>query len=254
MKCRILTVAMLAAYTNFAAAEDAPADTVVVDDPTERVLLDACAYLRSAERFSAQYDVTYDDVLLDGTRVQYSRSNQVAVVRPDRLRADVEDDRGARSIYYDGKSVTIYRPEGAVYAVAGAPDSLDAALDLAEQKGIALPIDDLLYTQPCAALGEHLRTGTYAGLHFLDGDWYHHLLLATDAVDVQLWVAPGDEPEFRKVVITYRDAPGAPQYSALISDWDFAPEIDEAMFHFDPPEGVRQVAFRAAGAQTGGAE
>lgn len=258
MKCRILTATALVASMSCAIADeapaDAPADQLVIDATTERVMLDACAYLRSAERYSARYDVTFDDVLLDGTKVQYSRSNRVTMVRPDRLRLDINGDRGARSFYYDGSSVTLYRPDSGLYATTQAPDDLDAALDLAEQKGISLPLDDFLYTRPCVALGEHLRTGTYAGLHYLEGDWYHHLLLATDAVDVQLWVAQGDEPEFRKVVITYRDAPGAPQYAALISDWDFTSEIDDAVFKFDPPEGVRQVAFLIDGASQGGAE
>jgi hypothetical protein len=255
---RILTATVLVASMSYAIADEAPAgpptDNLVIDATTERVLLDACAYLRSAERLSARYDVTYDDVLLDGTKVQYSRSNRVWMVRPDRLRLDVDDDRGARSVYFDGKSVTLDRPESGLYAVAEAPDNLDAALDLAEQKGISLPLDDLLYSQPCAAFGEHLRTGTDAGLHYLDGDWYHHLLLATDAVDAQLWVAPGDEPVIRKVVITYRDAPGAPQFSALISDWDFTSEMDDAIFTFDPPDGARKVAFRTQGVPQGGTE
>jgi len=250
----MLIAATLAAMTTVAAAGETPADQVVIDRTTERVLFDACAYLRSAERFSARFDVTFDDVLLDGTKVQYSRRSELAMVRPDRLRANIEDDRGERSVYYDGRSVTVYRPGSGLYAVAQAPDNLDATLDLAAEKGISLPLDDLLRTQPCAVLGERLRSGTYAGVHYLDGDWYHHLLLATDAVDVQMWVARGEAPTIRKVVITYTQKPGAPQYSALISDWDFTPDIDDTYFTFEPLAGARQVVFRGHGATQGGAE
>ncbi len=255
MKSRILTAAALVVFTSCAIAEEAPpVEKVVIDATTERVLLDACAYLRSAERYSVNVDVNYDEVLLDGTTVQYSRDNRVTMVRPDRLRLDVNDDRGARNVYFDGKSVTLYRPDSGLYAVAETSGNLDAMLDLAEAKGISLPLDDLLYSQPCATFGEHLRTGTYAGLHYLDGDWYHHLLLATDAVDVQLWVALGEEPVIQKVVITYRDAPGAPQYSALMSDWDFTSEIDGTLFTFAPPDGARKVAFRTQQAPQGDTE
>ena len=86
----------------------------------------------------------------------------------------------------------------------------------------------------------------------MNGGWYHHRLLTTEAVNVQMWVALGDEPEIRKVVITYRDAPGMPQYSALLTDWIFTPEIVETSFTFTPPEGAKQVAFRGAGEPTGG--
>jgi len=97
-------------------------------------------------------------------------------------------------------------------------------------------------------LGDHLQTGVYAGRHYLDGNWYHHLLLSTDAVDVQLWVAEGESPEIHKLVITYTDLPGEPQYRALLRDWDFTPAIDAAMFTFTPPADARKVAFLGANA------
>ena len=147
MKSRILTAAALVVFTSCAIAEEAPpVEKVVIDATTERVLLDACAYLRSAERYSVNFDVNYDEVLLDGTTVQYSRDNRVTMVRPDRLRLDIDDDRGPRSIYFDGKSVTLYRPDSGLYAVAETSGNLDAMLDLAEAKGISLPLDDLLET------------------------------------------------------------------------------------------------------------
>ena len=254
MKTRVPTAVALVASLSCATAEQAAVEQIVIDGTTEQVLLDACAYLRSAGRFSAQFDTSYDDVLLDGTTVQYNRSSAVTLVRPDRLRIDVEGDRGERNIYYDGRSVTVYRPESGLFAVAEAPDKLDAMLDLAAEKGISVPLDDLLYAQPCAALGENLRTGTYAGLHYLDGDWYHHLLLETDALDMQLWVAQGDAPWFRKVVMSYREKPGAPRHTTLISDWDFDPQTDDAMFQFDPPEGARRVAFQVHSAAQGEAQ
>jgi hypothetical protein len=254
-KQTLLAAACLAVVPFSAGAEEAASAPpgVVIDGRTERVLLDACAFLRSAEQFSVQADVTYDEVLKSGPKVQYSRASSVVLERPNRLRVDSVGDKGARSFYYDGKSLTMYRPESAIYASADAPDTIDAMLAKVEELGVNMPFDDLLHAQPCAGLAEHLQTGTYAGRHFFDGAWYHHLLLETDAVDVQLWVAEGDEPEIHKIVITYRDAPGMPQYTAVLSDWNFAPPVDDTTFTFSPPEGVKKVAFREApGARGGG--
>jgi hypothetical protein len=236
-----------------AAGEGAAAARVAIDGRTEQVLVEACAHLRSAERFSVDMEVAYDDVLKDGRKVQYSRDATVVVERPGRLRADVVSDKGPRSFFYDGKTVTVYRPEQAVYAVFEAPATIDATLDAAEARGVEMPLNDLLRAQPCAGLAEHLKSGRYAGRHYLDGGWTHHLLLETEAVDVQIWVADGDAPEIRKVVITYRQAPGAPQYSAVLTDWNFAPATDATTFAFTPPAGVRRVAYKAdAEAQGGG--
>jgi hypothetical protein len=199
-----------------------------------------------------EIDVTYDEVLATGPKVQYNRQSSVVMERPNRLRVDSMSDKGLRSFYYDGKSLTMYQPEEGVYATANTPETTDALIDELEERGIELPLSDIFESQPCAGLADHLKTGTYAGRHFLDGEWYHHLLLETDAVDAQLWVAQGDEPEIHKVVITYRDAPGVPQFSAVLSEWNFAPETDAAIFTFAPPEGARKVAFRDANDTEGG--
>ncbi|MCU0836112.1 MAG: DUF2092 domain-containing protein [Chromatiaceae bacterium] len=255
-KRTLLAAACLAALPLWASAEEAPtaAPEVTIDRTTERVLLDACAYLRSAERFSLHAEVDIDEVLASGQKVQYSRDGFVMLERPNRLRAESASDKGVRELVYDGQTVTVFRPDSGVYAVFPAPETIDTMLDALEDKGVVLPLDDLLRTQPCAAIGGHLKTGTYAGRHWLNGDWYHHLLLTTEAVDVQMWVALGNEPEIRKVVITYRDAPGMPQYSAVLTDWDFAPEIDASTFTFSPPEGAKQVAFRGANESAGGSK
>lgn len=219
---------------------------------SERVLLDACGYLRSADRFSVNVESNYEDVLTTGTRVEYSRQAHVVLERPDHLRIDSESDKGRRSFFYDGKTVTVYHPDERVYAVFAAPPTIDAMIDAAEARGVSMPASDLMMNHPCQALGDHLQTGTYAGRHYLDGDWYHHLLLSTDAVDVQLWVAQGEAPEIRKLVITYTNKPGEPQYRALLRDWDFSSAIDSTTFTFTPPADARKVAFRGADAAQGG--
>lgn len=238
------------------AAEQTPDTTPGpdIDRRSERVLLDACGYLRSAERFSVNSEVNYEDILETGTRVEYNRQASIVLERPNHLRIDSESDKGRRSFYYDGKTLTVYHPDKGVYSTFPAPDTIDAMVDAVEARGIMMPASDLLLNHPCEALGEHLQTGTYAGRHYLDGDWYHHLLLSADAVDVQLWVAAGEDPVIHRLVITYTTQPGEPQYRALLSDWNFDPAIDAATFTFTPPADARKVAFLGAAADKGGAQ
>jgi hypothetical protein len=229
---------------NAVVAQDAQS-AIAIDAMAESVLLDTCAYLRSAERFSVEVDVTYDDVLKSGPKVQYSRDSHIVLERPNRLRVDASSDKGERSYFYDGKSVTVFRPEGAVFATFEAPGTIDTMLDAAEANGIEMALDYLLRSQPCGEIAEYLNVGTYAGRHFLDGGWYHHLLLETDAADVQMWVGV-DRPELRKIIITYREEPGAPQFTALLTEWNFAPVIDGSTFDFAPPEGTHKVDYRGS--------
>jgi hypothetical protein len=245
----LLVSACLCAVPPVFADEQAPDTTPGpdIDRTSERVLLDACGYLRAAGHFSVNVEASYEDVLTSGTRVEYHRQASVVLERPNHLRIDSESDKGRRSFFYDGKTLTVYRPDQGVYATAPAPDTIDAMIDAVEARGITMPASDLLLNHPCEALGEHLQTGTYAGLHYLDGGWYHHLLLSSEAVDVQLWVAQGEAPVIHKLVIIYTTKPGEPQYRALLSDWSFTPVIDSATFTFTPPADARKVAFRDAG-------
>jgi hypothetical protein len=79
-------------------------------------------------------------------------------------------------------------------------------------------------------------------------------LLSADAVDVQLWVAEGEDPVIHRLVITYTELPGEPQYRALLSDWNFSPEIDATTFTFTPPADARKIDFLGAAADKGGAQ
>jgi hypothetical protein len=252
----LLAAACIFAAPHASADQQAP-DTSPgpdIDRMSERVLLDACGYLRSAGRFSVNVEASYEDVLTSGIRVEYHRQASVVLERPDHLRIDSESDKGRRSIYYDGKTLTVYRPDQGVYAILPAPDTIDAMITAVEARGIAMPASDLLLNHPCEALGDHLQTGTYAGRHYLDGDWYHHLLLTSNAVEVQFWVAVGEAPEIHRLVITYTTKPGEPQYRALLRDWSFDPTIDGSTFTFVPPADARKVAFRDAGTTAGGAQ
>ena len=210
--------------------------------------------LKSAQRFSVRADVSYDEVLKNGLTVQYNRSNRVLLERPNRLRVDSESDRGERSVVYDGTTVTLHDHDRAVYARFPAPDSIDATLDAAVERGVVLPLDDLLHSEPCAGVDESVHDGYYAGRHFFDGQFMHHLLFTTASADFQLWVENSDPPLVRKVVIEYRNRPGSPRYEAVLTEWNFAPQIEAGSFALTPPEGVRRIEFLPAGGARGGVQ
>lgn len=231
-----------------AIAQSAPDDHVVGDvEPAARqVLRRACAYLEALDRFSVRAETSHDEVLEAGYKLQYSRASRALVERPNRFRVESESDKGYRTIWYDGAALTILDEDLNVYARFAAPDTTDATLDVIADRGITVPLDDVLYSNPCAGLGEDVREGFYVGLNYMDGDYRHQLLLVTDAVDVQLWVEDGDTPLIRKVVIDYREEPGEPQFEALLRDWDVAPAVTPSDFVFTPPDGAHEINLVAA--------
>jgi hypothetical protein len=51
-------------------------------------------------------------------------------------------------------------------------------------------------------------------------------------VEFQAWVAQGSEPLPRRIVITFKNETGEPQFWADLCDWDFAPALSDALFTF----------------------
>ncbi|MEA2093771.1 MAG: DUF2092 domain-containing protein, partial [Pseudomonadota bacterium] len=209
-------------------AESAPPR--VVDPEADRIMERACEQLKSAPAFSVEADISYDDVLTSGLTVQYQRMNQLVLDRPHHLRVDGESDKGQRTLLYDGKTLTVFDPDVNMYVQVPAPDSIDATLDKLEEYGVSLPLDDLMSSEPCAWLHEGVWDGFYAGRHYLDGVYVHHLLFRVPEADFQIWVQGGEVPVIRKVIIEYREKEGAPRYEARLSDWNFRPTIKEGEF------------------------
>ena len=230
----------------------APAEEAMIkiDAASERVLTEACSYLRRATRFSFDADIEYEDILLDGTVVTYHRQYDMAVERPDKLRVDVTDDKGARSFIVNAEGIVVYRPESNVYATLQADGPLDARIAKAEELGLVLPLSDVVHSKPCSDLVATMHSATYAGRHFLDGGFVHHLLIETDFTDVQLWIDDDETPEIARLVIQYRELPGQPRFSARLDNWDIdAGQLDP--FSFTPPPGASRVEFRRPAAANG---
>jgi hypothetical protein len=64
-------------------------------------------------------------------------------------------------------------------------------------------------------------------------------------VDFQVWVAQGNEPLPRRIVITYKDENGQRQFWADLSNWNLAPDLSDALFAFTPPNGAERIQFLA---------
>jgi hypothetical protein len=62
-------------------------------------------------------------------------------------------------------------------------------------------------------------------------------------VDFQAWIAQGSEPLPRRIIITYKEEPGQPQFWADLSNWNLAPEVSDALFTFTPPDGAERIQF-----------
>ncbi len=174
----------------------------------------------------------------------------LSVRRPDRLFVDSKGDERRRQVFFDGSTITLFNLLKNFYAITDVPADLDAAIDLVFEKfGLTVPLADFVYADPHAVLTEAAEYGSVIGVHGCGDKRCHHLLFTQEIIDWQIWIETGSRPVPRKLVITYKEEPGSPQYEARLSRWDFEPRLSEQMFIFHPPDGASEIEFLSDSAQ-----
>lgn len=186
------------------------------------VLRKACGFLAAKRTFRVHAEVTFDEVFRSGPRVHRSRGMSMLQQRPNRLYLQSHGDTGRRNVSYDGASVTIADADAKLDGRFEAPATIEEMLDDAMARfDVALPLADLASADPCAALEAKAERGWYLGEHYFAGERSHHLFLSSPDVDVQLWIGSGDEPVFRKIVLTCTSQADKPRHGVVLDDWDF---------------------------------
>src|SRR5882672_12227711 len=81
-----------------------------VDPGAITALQKMAAHLRTLQSFAVNSEMTTDDVMPSGQKVQYGGTVELKVRRPDRLTAEVTSDRKNERLFYDGKAFTVFQP------------------------------------------------------------------------------------------------------------------------------------------------
>jgi hypothetical protein len=222
----------------------ADAAAPVVAEQVERLLRQMSDYIGSADQFTFHADVSFDHVLPSGQKLQYSAAEDVVLQRPARLYVEWRGDLGDRQFWYDGKSITLYDPATPFYATEAAPPEIDTMLDrLVPQLDFAPPLADFLYHDPYRSVRRNLQYGVYLGLNDVNGRSCHTLAFQEQDIDWQIWIDTGPQLTPCKLVITYKTQPAQPQFTAVFTDWNFAPRIAEPVFTADVPPGAEKIPF-----------
>jgi len=215
-----------------------------IEPEAARLLKRMTDYMAGLDRFSLETDNMLEDVLVSGQKIQYDFTASVQIQRPDRLRAERTGDLFQQLLVYDGATLAIYNPKDGYYAKADAPDNIDDLLHFARDTlDIVPPTGDIVFTNAYDLLIAGVTEGFVVGKSMVAGVKCDHLAFRTQFVDWQIWIADGDQPLPYKYVLTTMDDPAHPQYLVLMSNWNVAPDFNDAMFRFTKPEGAKQIEF-----------
>jgi hypothetical protein len=124
------------------------------------------------------------------------------------------------------------------------PPDIESALAKANKEfGVRVALTDLASPNLWEVLNKRIKDAVYVGLHKVRGVPCHHLALEGDEAQLQVWIEAGDKPLPRKVVMTAEKAPGSPEWMAFLYDWNLAPQLQDNLFVFTPPDGAPKIKF-----------
>lgn len=251
-KCVCLLLALVSGPVGGQApGKDPPPGATGVEPRADEILRRMSACLAGARQFSFEAQDLVDEMLDSGQKLQFSSVRRIMVRRPNKVSADIIGDIINEQVRYDGKTLTVVDNRQKAYVSIKAPDSLDATLDYAAERfGMAMPLADLVFSDPYQAVIGRVRQGRYIGLHKVRGVKCHHLAFRQEGLDWQIWIEDGDKPLPRKLVITYKSSPGQPQYIAFLGKWNLSRELPDSVFTVAIPQDVKRIDLEPASRKT----
>jgi hypothetical protein len=233
-----------------AAAQQKPA----ISEEASAALLRMGQTLR-AEQFSFQVQTirVYSDA--NNQPLHIFHTMKVVVHRPNRLLVDVTGDDGAHKLIFDGKTAVLYSPMQKKYADIPVPEGTIAGMlqEAVGRLGVDFPLADFLTEAPSKAFLTGVTAGRVVNTVTIDGAPYDHLFFVQPpGIELELWLPKSEQSPPRRLIVTYRNLPGQPNFIAEFSDWNFNVHPSDADFTFQAPADATQVELKplAASAAT----
>jgi hypothetical protein len=206
-----------------------------------------------AEQFSFQAQTIRVYAEANGQPLHIFHTMKVVVHRPNRLLVDVTGDDGSRKLVFDGKAAVIYLAEQKKYATIPVPEGTIEAMmkEAMGRLGVDFPLADFLSEAPNKAFLTGVTSGRVVDTVTIDGSPYLHLFFTQPpGLELELWLEKNGQSLPRRLVVTYRNLPGQPNFIAEFSDWNFNIHPSDADFTFQPPADAVQIQLKPPAAPT----
>jgi hypothetical protein len=227
-------------------SEAAPKKSVI-DPEADTVLHQLSDHNKQVKAAVFRLTDTIDDVQSDGRKLQFAHVRELTVVRPNKLKIETTGDVTSRTLWKDGKTLTVVERDKNVYAQIPDPGTISQALDLLQEKyNMSVPASDLLSGDVYKTMTEGCEAINYVGLGYVGEEKCHHLAFTRDNIDWQMWITAGNKPSPRKMVITYKHLPGEPQYTMQLLKIEYEPKVNDSVFACQIPKGADKIDFQPA--------
>ena len=220
---------------------NATADQSQEDRDPKSLVISMAKTIAFAKEFSVTIDMAFDVVQKTGQKIQFSENRQVSISRPDSLRVDVHKSNGDRGrVIFDGQTITLFNSEENVYSQTPHKGDVNSAIRYAVSKlGMRVPLARMLVTTFPQEIESISSNIDYIEQNTLGEIPTDHISGQTNDVDYQIWISEAGLPQ--RIVMTYKNAPGQPQFQAVFSDWDLTTNISDSDFNFTPPKDAEKI-------------
>jgi hypothetical protein len=222
-----------------------PAASAAVDPEIRAALGRMATALHALDSFELRADITTQEVLDSGQKLESSGVMTAQVRRPNRLFINLDSDRRSRRFYYDGKQLTIFGPASGYYATVDAPPTTRAMLrEVADRHGLETPLSDLMEWGESAVKTDQITSAMYAGSDRIGAFECEHYAFRQPGTDWQLWMRKAEPALPCKLAIVNTDDPTQPQTTAI---FNWVPrQFEDQQFIFAPPANAHRIAIGEA--------
>ena len=226
-------------------ASPSPAKMIPGVEPQAlEVLRRMSATLADAKAFTYRSVSTVEVLAKTGQFLTLFLTLEVALKRPDRLRAQLSGEAPHFDFYFDGTTASAYAPATNVYSTVQAPPTIDAMLPALEQEtDIRIVSAPLLVSDPYAVLTRDLSSGVVVGPTVINGRPCEHLAFRSPGINWEIWVESGQNSLPWRVAVTYTDRPNFPRVLVEFLSWNLHPWLKDDAFTFRKPAGARAIPF-----------
>lgn len=237
---------LLGCLATFVTPSLLPAAESSIDPKALESLKRMSATLAAAKAFTYESNSIFEVPAATGQFLTLFSTSQVALQRPNKLRAQLGGEAPHFNFYYDGTTASAFAPATNVYSSAKAPGTIDAMLDgLENETGIRFVTAPLLLSNPYQTMTRRLSSAIVVGPTVVKGVACTHLAFRSPGVNWEIWVESNSRALPRRLAVTFTDQPNFPRTLVEFSRWNLNPWQGTGDFVFHKPTNAKEIPFPA---------
>jgi len=207
-----------------------------IDPQASEILQNMSYFLGSKDQYTFKAEVMFDQLINSNRKIQYSAEEKVYMKKKGNLTIEYVSDLGGYKLWFEEGRVTILELPTNLFSITTLPATIDQALKKLKEKYNFTPaLSDFLFINTYRVLTAKVQSGSYYGTSKVFGVRCDHLAFVQQDIDWQIWIENGKRQIPRKLVITYKNLPGSPQFIAILRDWVIDKPITSFAFKADIP-------------------